>query len=146
MTVASVLKQKKGIAIISVTPEASMTEIAGIITSRRIGALVVLDPAKKLVGIVSERDVVKAVHQHGAAALTMTAAQLMTPRPTTATPESTVDNAMETMDNGYFRHLPVMQGDTLIGIISIRDLVKYRIMQHKDDVDNLKSYVYRVGS
>jgi CBS domain-containing protein len=145
MTVASVLKQK-GAAIISVKPSASMTEIAGIITERRIGALVVLDDAQQLVGIVSERDVVKSVHQHGAAALTMTAAQLMTPKPITATPDSTVDAAMETMDNGYFRHLPVMQGDALVGIISIRDLVKYRIMQHKADVDNLKSYVYRVGT
>jgi CBS domain-containing protein len=145
MTVASVLKQK-GAAIISVKPSASMTEIAGIITERRIGALVVLDDAQKLVGIVSERDVVKSVHQHGAAALGMTAAQLMTPSPITATPDSTVDAAMETMDRGYFRHLPVMQGDQLVGIISIRDLVKYRIMQHKDDVDNLKSYVYRVGT
>jgi CBS domain-containing protein len=146
MTIASVLKQKQGVAIISVTPETTMSELAGIITSKRIGALVVLDAAQKLVGIVSERDVVKAVHAHGAAALGMTAGQLMTHKPVTATPDSTVDEAMEIMDQGYFRHLPVMRGDTLVGIVSIRDLVKYRIMQQRADVDDLKSYVYRVGS
>lgn len=145
MTVAAVLKQK-GAAIISVTPEATFVEIADIITSRRIGALVVLDEGKAIIGIVSERDIVKAIAQHRGEALAMTAAQLMTPKPVMATPETSVDEAMEIMDEGYFRHLPVLQDGKPAGIISIRDLVKYRIMQHKNDVESLTSYVFRAGT
>jgi CBS domain-containing protein len=145
MTVAAVLKQK-GNDVIAVGPEATMQQVADIITGKRIGALVVTDPDRRILGIVSERDVVKAVARHQAAALAMTAAQLMTPKPITATAETTVDEAMQIMDAGYFRHLPVVDGDRLVGIISVRDLVKYRITQQKADLENLTSYVFRVGA
>jgi CBS domain-containing protein len=145
MTVAAVLKQK-GASIISVGPNTSCVKIAEIITAQRIGALVVMDDDNTLVGIVSERDVVKAIATHREKALAMTAADLMTPKPVVATPETTVDEAMEIMDQGYFRHLPVMRDGKPAGIISIRDLVKYRIMQHQNDVESLTSYVYRAGT
>jgi CBS domain-containing protein len=145
MTVAAVLKQK-GNAIISVMPEATIQDVADLITSRRIGALVVTDDHQMIIGIVSERDVVKAIALHKAAALGMTAAQLMTPNPVTAAPNTTVDEAMQIMDAGYFRHLPVVDQGKLVGIISVRDLVKYRIMQQKADLENLTSYIFRIGS
>ena len=145
MTVAAVLKQK-GNAIISVMPEATIQDVADLITSRRIGALVVTDAQQMIIGIVSERDVVKAIALHKAAALGMTAAQLMTPDPVTAAPDTTVDEAMQIMDAGYFRHLPVVDQGKLVGIISVRDLVKYRIMQQKADLENLTSYIFRIGS
>jgi CBS domain-containing protein len=145
MTVAAVLKQK-GNAIISVMPEATIQDVADLITSRRIGALVVTDAHQMIIGIVSERDVVKAIALHKAAALGMTAAQLMTPNPVTAAPNTTVDEAMQIMDAGYFRHLPVVDQGKLVGIISVRDLVKYRIMQQKADLENLTSYIFRIGS
>ena len=145
MTVAAVLKQK-GNAIISVTPEATIQDVADLITSRRIGALVVTDAQQVIIGIVSERDVVKAIALHKGAALGMTAAQLMTPDPVTAAPDTTVDEAMQIMDAGYFRHLPVVDQGRLVGIISVRDLVKYRIMQQKADLENLTSYIFRIGS
>jgi CBS domain-containing protein len=145
MTVAAVLKQK-GAAIVSVSPAATFAEIAETITSRRIGALVVTDSESRIVGIVSERDVVKAVARHREGAMKLTATDLMTPRPVTATPATSVEEAMEIMDQGYFRHLPVVDQDRLVGIISIRDLVKYRIMQQRSEVETLKSYVYRVGT
>jgi CBS domain-containing protein len=144
MTVAAVLKQK-GNAIVSVTPEATMLEIATIITSKRIGALVVTDAESRIVGIVSERDVAKAVANHKEGALGLTAAQMMTRDPITATPETTVEEALQIMDQHYFRHLPVMEGGRLAGIISVRDLVRYRINQQKADLENLTSYVFRVG-
>jgi CBS-domain-containing membrane protein len=65
----------------------------------------------------------------------------MTRAVTTATPSTTVDQAMEIMDAGYFRHLPVLEGGKLVGIVSIRDLVKYRIMLQEHDVVNLKAYI-----
>jgi CBS domain-containing protein len=144
MTVGSVLKTKNN-AVISVAPTATVVEIAEIITARRIGAVLVLDDAGGVAGIVSERDVAKALAQYGAGVVAMRAEDLMTRNVTTATPQTTVDQAMAIMDAGYFRHLPVLDDGRLVGIISIRDLVKYRIMLHEHDVDSLKAYIARTG-
>jgi CBS domain-containing protein len=133
MTIAAVIREK-GRNVVSVAPEASIMEIAAIISSRRIGGLA---------GIVSERDVVKALAKQGAKALELTANDLMTRNVTTVSMHTTVDHAMEIMDAGYFRHLPVMDGGQLAGIVSIRDLVKHRIMLHQRDVESLKAYVAR---
>ncbi len=142
MTVAAVLKQK-GADVVAVSPATTVPEIAEIITSRRIGAVVVLDEAKQLAGIVSERDVVKALAHQGARALELTASDIMTRSVTTATPATTVDQAMEMMDAGYFRHLPVIEGGQLVGIISVRDVVRAHIQAQAHEVDSLKEFVYR---
>jgi len=145
MTVATVLKEK-GNAVISVSPGTPIPEVAGIIASRRIGAVVVLDAAGRLVGILSERDVVKALAERGAAMLALRAEDLMTRDVTMVDPKTPVDVAMEIMDNGYFRHLPICTQDgKLIGIVSIRDLVKYRIMLQQHDVESMKAYVTRMA-
>jgi CBS domain-containing protein len=144
MTVSAVLKGKAG-PVISVEPSATVLEIAKIITSRRIGAVLVLHDDGSVAGIVSERDVVKAVATQPERVLEMRADDLMTRNVITATPQTTVDEAMEIMDNGYFRHLPVLDGGKLIGIISIRDLVKYRIMLHEHDVESMKAYIARTA-
>ena len=142
MTVGLVLKNKDN-RVISVDPSASVMEIAEIISSRRIGAVLVLDDKGGVAGIVSERDVVKALAKHAGEVTTMRADQLMTRDVTTATSKTTVDEAMEIMDAGYFRHLPVVNEGRLEGIISIRDLVKYRIQLHEHDVNNMKAYIAR---
>jgi CBS domain-containing protein len=142
MTIGAVIRQK-GRNVISVAPDASVEEIVAVIASRRIGAVMVLEEHGGLAGIVSERDVVKAVARHGAKALAMSAADLMTRDLTTVTMHTTVDHALELMDAGYFRHLPVIEDGQLAGIISVRDLVKYRITQHQADVEALKAYVAR---
>ena len=142
MTVGLVLKNKdKG--VISVEPSATVLEIAEIISSRRIGAVLVLDDNGGVAGIVSERDVVKALAKHASQVTGMRADELMTREVTTATSKTTVDEAMEIMDAGYFRHLPVVNEGRLEGIISIRDLVKYRIQLHEHDADNMKAYIAR---
>jgi CBS domain-containing protein len=142
MTIAALLKTK-GKSVVSVTPSASVFDVAQIISSRRIGAVLVLDDAGRMVGIVSERDVVKAVATHAGSVLNLRAEDLMTRDVVTATPETSVDEAMEIMDRGYFRHLPVMEDGQLGGIISIRDVVKYRLMLHEQDVHSLKAYITR---
>lgn len=142
MSIKAVLKTK-GNSVVSVEPTASVMEIAEIIASQRIGAVMVLDPAGGVSGIVSERDVVKALAKRGAEVLGQTASDLMTRNVITATPLTTVDEAMSLMDGGYFRHLPVVEDGKLIGIVSIRDLVKYRMMLHERDVDSLKAYITR---
>ncbi len=140
MTVGLVLRNKDK-SIVSVEPNASVLEIAQIISSRRIGAVLVLDDKGGVSGIVSERDVVKALAAHAEKVTEMRAEDLMTRNVTTATSRTTVDEAMEIMDAGYFRHLPVIDNGRLEGIISIRDLVKYPIMQHQHDLDNMKAYI-----
>jgi CBS domain-containing protein len=144
MTVGAVLKNKDAHHVVSVDPSATVLEIAEIISSRRIGAVLVLDHAGGVAGIVSERDVVKALATHQARVLEMRADDLMTRNVTTATSQTTVAEAMEIMDHGYFRHLPVVNNGRLEGIISIRDLVKFRIQMHEQDVDNMKAYIARM--
>ena len=126
MTVAALLRQK-GTEVISVSPASTLMEGATLISSRRIGAVVVLSGERRLAGIVSERDVVKAIAARGDAALRLTAADVMTTDVITATPRTTINEAMEMMDAGYFRHLPVMEGGEMIGIISVRDAVRSHI-------------------
>jgi CBS domain-containing protein len=140
MTVGAVLKNKDN-NVVSVEPSATVHDIAAIILAKRIGAVLVLHDDGSVAGIVSERDVVKALATHREKVMEMRADALMTRSVTTATPETTVDEAMEIMDAGYFRHLPVLDGGKLVGIVSIRDLVKFRIMLHEYDVDNLKAYI-----
>jgi CBS domain-containing protein len=144
MTVAAVLKQK-GSDVISVAPTATVAEIAKIIANRRIGAVVVLDEGRKLLGIVSERDVVKALANHDVGVLTLTAEQLMTREVVTAVPQTTLNQALQIMDAGYFRHLPVVENGVVTGIISVRDVVKYTMMVREHEVDSLKAYVSRAG-
>ena len=140
MTVGAVLKNKDN-KVVSVEPSATVHDIAAIILAKRIGAVLVLHDDGSVAGIVSERDVVKALATHREKVMEMRADALMTRSVTTATPETTVDEAMEIMDAGYFRHLPVLDGGKLVGIVSIRDLVKYRIMLQEHDVVNLKAYI-----
>jgi CBS domain-containing protein len=141
MTIASVLREK-GSDVVSASPETTVQEIAEIIASRRIGAVVVLDAERRLAGIVSERDVVKALAANGTGVGTMRAEQIMTRAVITATPRTTIEQAMEIMDHGYFRHLPVVENGAMVGIISIRDVVKARIQHHEHEADNLRTFIH----
>jgi CBS domain-containing protein len=140
MTVAAILKHK-GTEVISVAPDVTVAELTRMLSARRIGALPVLDGSGQLLGIISERDVVHALAVHGAHTLELTAAKLMTPTPRTVVRRTTVAEAMSIMTEGRFRHLPVMEDGMLIGMVSIGDVVKARIMQQENEVDSLKAYV-----
>ena len=108
--------------------------------------VVVLDTNRRLVGIISERDLVKGLAQRGPKVLEMLAQDIMTRDVSVVDPTTPVGVAMEIMDHGYFRHLPVCSRDgELLGLVSIRDLVKYRIMLHQHDVENMKAYVTRMA-
>jgi CBS domain-containing protein len=140
MTIAAILKHK-GHEVVSVRPAATVAELTRLLTARRIGAVVVLDAAEQLLGIVSERDIIHALAAKGADALDMTAAQLMTRAPRVASPRMTIGEAMALMTAGRFRHLPVVENGALLGIVSIGDVVKARIMQQESEVDSLRAYV-----
>ncbi|MBN8925859.1 MAG: hypothetical protein BGO51_09000 [Rhodospirillales bacterium 69-11] len=140
MTVAAILKHK-GYQVTSVTPTATIAEVAEILETRKIGAVLVMDRADQLLGIVSERDIVRCLAANGARTMEMTAGQLMTRALQVASPGTTVAEAMQMMTAGRFRHLPVVEHGALVGLISIGDVVKARIMQQESEVDSLKAYV-----
>jgi CBS domain-containing protein len=140
MTIAAILKQKGGF-VASVPPTATIAEVTKILSERRIGALLVQDAVDQVLGIISERDIVHSLATNGARTLEMTAGQLMTRAVKTATPRTPVTEAMSMMSIGRFRHLPVVDHGKLVGMISIGDVVKARIMQQEHEVDSLKAYV-----
>ena len=139
-TVAAILKHK-GYQVSTVDPNALVPEIAQVLCERRIGAVLVLDNTEQMLGIVSERDIVRSLAANGVRTMEMTAGQLMTRTVQVAHPDTTVDQAMQIMTKGRFRHLPVMDHDTLIGLISIGDVVKARIMHQDTVVESLTAYV-----
>jgi CBS domain-containing protein len=139
-TVAAILKHK-GYQVTAVDPTATVAQVVGVLTERRIGAVLVVDRAEQLLGIVSERDIVRSLAANGARTLEMTAGQLMTRALQVAHPETTVAEAMAQMTVGRFRHMPVLERDALVGLISIGDVVKARIMDQEDEVDSLRAYV-----
>lgn len=140
MTVAAILKHK-GFQVVAVDPTATIAAVAEVLAERRIGAALVLDRAEQLLGIVSERDIVRSLAANGARTLEMTAGQLMTRALQVAQPDMTETEVMTLMTAGRFRHLPVMDRGVLIGLISIGDVVKARIMQQDAEVDSLRAYV-----
>ena len=140
MTIAAILKHK-GHNVITIDPTATVPEIAERLAEHRIGAVLVMDRADQVLGIVSERDIVRSVATNGARTLEMTAGQLMTRAVHTAHPDMTVEEAMRKMTIGRIRHLPVMQDNTIVGMISIGDVVKSRIMRQDTEVDSLRAYI-----
>ena len=140
MTVAALLKTK-GYDIAAVAPTAIVTDIARELSTRRIGAILVRDSTGQMLGIVSERDITRCVAHHGAAALTKTAAQLMTTALLTVTSSTSVDEAMGLMSDSRVRHLPVVDDGALAGVISMGDVVKAKLSEQANDLDSLKAYV-----
>jgi CBS domain-containing protein len=143
MTIASVLKQK-GTAVIHVAPDTPVAEVARMIAQRRIGAVMVLDDHGAVLGIVSERDIVRALASREAGITGLAAEDLMTRQVVMVGPETPVDAALRIMDEHYFRHLPVVDAaGRLLGLVSVRDLVRHRIAQQEQAVESLTNYVTR---
>ena len=140
MSVASILKHK-GYQVLSVNPTATITDVIALLSEHRVGAVLVMDAAEQMLGIVSERDIVHSLAANGARTLEMSAGQLMTRVVRTVSPQTTEVEAMTMMTASRVRHLPVMEHGALIGLISIGDVVKARIMQQEHEVDSLKAYV-----
>lgn len=140
MTVAAILKHK-GCEVFTVRPTDTIGEVARNLSARRIGAVVVINSVGQLLGTISERDIVNALAANGAWALEMSVSQVMSRTLNTATLHTTTGEALAMMVAGHYRHLPVIDRGALIGLISIGDVVKNRIMQHEIEVDTLRAYV-----
>ena len=140
MTIAAILKHK-GDKVITVDPRDTVAIVAETLAANRIGAVLVIDRANQLMGIVSERDIVNSLHANGARTLEMTAGQLMTRAIHLAHPAMTVEEAMLKMTVSRIRHLPVMEHGIVIGLVSIGDVVKARIMTQETEVDSMRAYI-----
>lgn len=140
MFVSDILSQKGGL-VYSVAPDMAVAEVAQQLNARRIGSVLVLNEASSVVGIVSERDLVRAMASHGQKALELEARQIMTRDVITCDPDDSIDEVMQSMTNGRFRHLPVVQRGELLGIVSIGDVVKARLQEAKHETEALKAYI-----
>ena len=140
MTVNAIL-DRKGSDVAIIEPAADLASAVKLLAARRIGALVVTSSERKIAGIISERDIMRLLAECGAAALEQPVAQVMTRKVVTCSRADTISSIMELMTAGKFRHLPVVEGDQLIGIISIGDVVKYRVQQIEFESAALRDYI-----
>lgn len=143
MTIAAVLRTK-GHDVISVAPDTPVAEVTRLIQSRRIGAVLVRDGHGRVLGIISERDIVRALATRSGGIEGLAAEALMTREVIMVGPATPVDAALQIMDEGYFRHLPVVDAEgALLGLVSVRDLVRHRLAQQQHAVESLTAYVTR---
>ncbi|HEY4253017.1 MAG TPA: CBS domain-containing protein [Roseomonas sp.] len=140
MTIASILAHKDS-RVVSVGPGEDAVAIATTLARHRIGAVLVRDTAGALLGILSERDIVRALAKEGPPALAMTARQLMTADVHTVRPGTTINQALAEMTDRRIRHLPVVENGVLVGMVSIGDLVKARISQVEEEAEHLRAFV-----
>jgi CBS domain-containing protein len=138
--VSQILKDK-GDLVFTASPQETVGAAAALLHARRVGAMVVVDDKEAVVGILSERDIVRMIAKEGAAALTKPIAGCMTSSVVFAQPDESIDVLLERMTDRRIRHLPVVKGERLAGIISIGDLVKYKISETQAEADGLKAYI-----
>ena len=142
MRISEVLQAKPSQDVITISPDAGVRELIALLDDYNIGALIVSSDGSTLEGIVSERDVVRHLHRDGTV-VNNTVSKIMTTTVETCDEDTHVDELMKTMTDHRVRHVPVVRGDVLIGIISIGDVVKHRIGQLEFERDQLDSYVHR---
>ncbi len=141
MRIAEVLAAKPLKDVVTISPNAGVKELIATMAERNIGALIVSTDGNELVGIVSERDVVRRLHSDGTVINNIVGA-IMTSVVKTCTPEDDLDDVMSAMTEGRFRHIPVVDGNRLVGIVSIGDMVKHKIDQLQFERDQLDNYVH----
>jgi CBS domain-containing protein len=140
MTIARILSGKGG-KIVSVSPSDTLQSAAATLTTEKVGALVALDSQGGLVGILSERDIVRICAELGSSAMATLVKDAMTTNVLTAAPQDAIDSAMARMTDRRIRHLPVLDGKNLVGVVSIGDLVKAKIDEALAEADAMRAYI-----
>ena len=140
MTVWAILSSK-GSTVVTIEPAASLAEATKLLSTHRIGAVIVTDSEGRVIGVLSERDIVRALADRGAAALDLRVEQAMTRRVVTAGQADTVGEIMGRMTAGKFRHIPVVEDDRLVGVVSIGDVVKYRLEEVERESNAMRDYI-----
>lgn len=140
MTVDQILKGK-GSEVFTLRPEVTLAEVVQVLAERRIGAIVLVDQAGEVAGIVSERDVVRVLATFGAEVLEKPIGGAMTVKVQTCTGETPIDEVLAIMTKGRFRHLPVVVDGRLAGIVSIGDVVKAKIEEAEREAAQMREYI-----
>jgi CBS domain-containing protein len=140
MTVSTILAAK-GRDVVTIEPGASLKSAVALLAEKRIGAVLVLGADNRIVGILSERDIVRAIAERGAGAFEEPVSGSMTRRVSTCTENETIASLMERMTEGKFRHLPVVDQSRLVGIVSIGDVVKHRLREMERDSAAMRDYI-----
>jgi CBS domain-containing protein len=140
MFVSDILAEKGGL-VYTVTPGTTLGQVSRQLSTRRIGSVLIVDRLDRVAGIVSERDIVHALATHGAPALELEASEVMTRNVVTCDPDDSIDQVMQTMTRGRFRHLPVVRRSELLGLISIGDVVKARLQETEHETEALRAYI-----
>jgi len=141
MTTVARILDDKGRDVFTTRPHYTLKEVVELLAARGVGAVVVSDASLSVLGILSERDVVRVIARHGAAALNDPVSHHMTPKVVTVTNEDTIEHVMQTMTAGRFRHLPVVEHGRLIGIVSIGDVVKRHVNALDSERQALREYI-----
>ena len=143
MTIARILATK-GREVVTAQPHRTLLEICQILAAQRIGAVVIADAQGELLGILSERDIVRAIGQKGADALSDPASSHMTTDVVTSREDETLLETVEKMNIGRFRHVPIVKNGRLDGLISIGDVVKFRLAEMEREQSALREYIATV--
>ena len=138
--VSSVLKHK-GHEVVTVTSDQTVTAIVTVLAKNRIGAVPVVNDKGQIIGIISERDIIRGMAQHAGSVLTLAADKLMSRDVKTCSTEDTLDDLMEVMTRQRIRHLPVIADGALHGIVSIGDVVKQRLEEVQSEAEELRNYI-----
>ena len=140
MTVARILASK-GREIVTMQPHNTLRDVIDVLAAKHIGALIIADAEGKMQGILSERDVVRAIAQHGPDALEDPVSNYMTTSVVTAGESDAVLNVVTKMSSGRFRHMPILDNDKLVGIVSVGDAIKFRLAQMEEEQSALREYI-----
>jgi CBS domain-containing protein len=131
----------KGENVVTIEPTAKLSTAVKLLSERRIGAVVITGADQRIVGIVSERDIVRALAEHGSDALNLQLTDVMTRKVVTCTRAETCAGLMERMTGGKFRHIPVVEEERLVGIVSIGDVVKARLQEMEHEHNAMRDYI-----
>ena len=141
MLVQQILKSKPDMEVVTVRPGSTVAAAAGVLSSRRIGAVIVSPDGRHVAGILSERDIVRELGRRGAVCLGEAVDGLMTAKIISCAKQDQTDEVLQKMTDGRFRHMPVMEGDVMVGLISIGDVVKARMAELAADKDALEGMI-----
>lgn len=140
MTVKQILDDK-GYSVSTMVSTGTVAEAIDFLAGNKFGAVVVSSEKVEIAGILSERDIVRAISEKGKDAVDLPISAIMTKKVTTCNSQNSIIQVMEIMTNGGFRHLPIVEDEKLIGIISIRDVIRYRMSEVEREAEEIKAYI-----
>ncbi|WP_425090475.1 CBS domain-containing protein [Tropicimonas sp. S265A] len=141
MLVHQILKAKSTEGVVTITPDASVTDAAKMLSEKRIGTVVVSSDGKTAEGVLSERDIVREVGKRGPVCLSETVGSMMTADPVTCSLEDSADSVLRKMTDGRFRHMPVVENGEMVGIVTLGDAVKARLQEVSMEKEALEGMI-----